>query len=161
MIYTTKNNIIENFQFAKYKELTGVINTKEFNISYSRFLNKEIKELMGFNRIVYQKIPSRIDFLKGKPDGTIHHHIEKYSYTLIIALSNCYDFNTLWTTKEEKSVPINLSMGQYCLIKGKDNLFFKRQKMSGKSSLLTGQIIEHATYKRYREELIGGYYSLV
>jgi len=157
----TQHNHTENFHFLKYKELDGVINTKEINIVYSRFLNKEIKEVMGFNRIVYQRIPTLIEFLGGEPNGSIYHHIERYSYTLIVALSNCYDFNTLWTTVGEKPVPINLSLGQYCIISAKNDLFFRPGKMSGKSSLLTGQIIEHMVYKKYREEPIGGYYSLV
>lgn len=162
MIYTRDK--IFSFNINQYTGLYEDVYSMDFAKSYSALINKDIKNKIGCNRIVYQKYPQKITFENEKRSQSVSHTIFPWSFSVVISLTACYDFHTLWTQINKTDMAISLIPGQYAIIPSDLPLFHKDGEMPQTSVLITGEMMKHTDFVKHKNILnatIGDYYGIV
>lgn len=162
MIYTRGR--VFSFDIKDYMGLYEDVYTIDFAKSYSALINKNIKNNLGSNRIVYQKYPQKIIFENETRIGSVIHTIFPWAFSVIVSLTPCVDYHSLWTRINDIDMPISLAAGQYAIVPSDLPLFHRDGIIPQTSILITGEMMKHKDFVKHKNIInttIGDYYGIV
>jgi len=101
-------------------------NFEEFNETYTRFIREYVKPLLGFDKLVYQKIPTFRVHLVGNlavgewhKDKTYNHGESEVNFWM--PFTDAYGNNSIWTESEEDKgdfKPYDVKSGEILVFNG-------------------------------------------